>query len=58
MNNGYKVHSTASYHGEEIDADGEEVCTVTWEPKCELAESSCHADNPEPMKLAVCSGVQ
>ena len=49
---GYKVHSTAPYHGNEIDADGEEVCTVTWEPKWELADSFCHADNPEQIRLA------
>ena len=45
---GCKVHSTAPHHGDEIDADGEEVCIVTWE----LAESFCHADNPEQIRLA------
>ena len=49
---GYKVHSTAPYHGDQIDAVGEEVCTVTWEPKWELADSFCHADNPEQIRLA------
>ena len=49
---GFKVHSTAPCHGDEKDTDGEEVCTVTWEPKWELVNSFCHADNLEQIRLA------
>ena len=49
---GYKVHCTAPYTGNQLDDAGEETNLVTWEPKWEAADSFCHPDHPEQIKLA------
>ncbi len=49
---GYKVHCTAPYTGNQLDDAGEETSLVTWEPKWEAADSFCHPDHPEQVKLA------
>ena len=49
---GSKVHCTGPYTGCQLDDAGEETCLHTCEPKWEAADSFCHANHQEQVKLA------